>query len=426
MKQSILTYVKTRLPSGIRLHKDNTMIVDVSKQVEKDGKKKLLRISKTIKLGIPEGVDDVTAKSLFEKALNEAVMLKLSMQKQVATNGYAQMYEQKKVGTATLGGIWQNYYLEEANSKAEQHTRNIVIYYNDIVEFFSSDKKLNSFTYEELDSFKLWLRDKIIQRQNNSIGTASSSSINKRLGVIRELVRLAIKHRLMNYTECLNPNPSIKNLGIEDLPRGESTPKPVMSLREQEKFIETIEQSGDEVFADMMTWAFHTGMRHSTELNKFTIHNINFVNHTIQFYREKTKKMSVVFPLSKRCIEIAKKYREVALAREDGKVFPFGKQYIRTRWAKYVKECGLNNTYTPYVTRHTFITRLVEEGVSDRVISDLAGHTCMETTSKYYKKSTSKLLTNAVLSLDNARDEYLDSKNSMIGHNSNKRKVENE
>ena len=196
--------------------------------------------------------------------------------------------------------------------------------------------------------------------------------------------------------------------------------------REQEKFIETIEQSGDEVFADMMTWAFHTGMRHSTELNKFTIHNINFVNHTIQFYREKTKKMSVVFPLSKRCIEIAKKYREVALAREDGKVFPFGKQYIRTRWAKYVKECGLNNTYTPYVTRHTFITRLVEEGVSDRVISDLAGHTCMETTSKYYKKSTSKLLTNAVLSLDNARDEYLVSKNSMIGHNSKKRKVENE
>ena len=67
MKQSILTYVKTRLPSGIRLHKDDAMIVDVSKQVEKDGKKKLLRISKTIKLGIPEGVDDVTAKSLFEK-----------------------------------------------------------------------------------------------------------------------------------------------------------------------------------------------------------------------------------------------------------------------------------------------------------------------------------------------------------------------
>ena len=159
MKQSILTYVKTRLPSGIRLHKDDTMIVDVSKQVEKDGKKKLLRISKTIKLGIPEGADDVTAKSLFEKALNEAVMLKLSMQKQVATNGYAQMYEQKKVGTATIGGIWQNYYLAEANCKAEQHSRNIVIYYNDIVEFFSSDKKLNSFTYEELNSFKVWLKD---------------------------------------------------------------------------------------------------------------------------------------------------------------------------------------------------------------------------------------------------------------------------
>lgn len=426
MKQSILTYIKTRLPSGIRLQRNDKMIVDVSKQVEKDGKKKLLRISKTIKLGIPEGVDDVTAKSLFEKTLNEAVMLKLSMQRQVATTGYAQMYEQLKVGTATIGGIWQNHYLKEVNSKAEQHTRNIITYYNDIVEYFSSDKKLNSFTYDEVDAFKFWLKDKIIQRPNNSIGTVSSSSINKRLGVIRELVRLAIKHRLMNYTECLNPNPSIKNLGIEDLPRGESTAKPVMSLKEQEKFIETIEQSGDEMFADMMTWAFYTGMRHSTELNKFSIHNINFVNGTIQFYREKTKKMSVVFPLSKRCLEIAKKYREVAMAREDGKVFPFGKQYIRTRWARYVKECGLNNSYTPYVTRHTFITRLVEEGNSDRVISDLAGHTCMNTTSKYYKKSTSKLLTNAVLSLDTARDIYLDNKNSMIGHNSRLQRVENE
>jgi hypothetical protein len=50
----------------------------------------------------------------------------------------------------------------------------------------------------------------------------------------------------------------------------------------------------------------------------------------------------------------------------------------------------------------------------------------METTSKYYKTSTNKLLDNAVLSLDNARDEYLDSKNSMIGHNSNNSRVENE
>lgn len=428
MKQSILTYVKSRLPSGIRLHNDkaNTIIVDVSKQVQKDGKKKLLRISKTIKLGISESDDDVTAKSLFEKALNEAVMLKLSMQKQIVSKGYIRTYEQKKVGVATIGGIWENYYLEEANSKTEGHNKNIVIYYNDVVEFFTSDKKLNSFTYEELDSFRKWLKDKILARTTNIRGTASSSSINKRLGVIRELVRLAIKHRLMNYTECLNPNPSIKNLGFEDLPRGMSTHKPVMSLKEQEKFIDTIEQSGDEVFADMITWAFHTGMRHSTELNRFTIHNINFVNNKIIFWRPKTNSMSVMFPLSKRCMEIARKYREVALAREDGKLFPFGKSFIRTRWARAIKQCGLSTNYTPYCTRHTFVTRLVEEGNSDRVVADLAGHTCMETTSKYYKTSTNKLLDNAVLSLDNARDEYLDSKNSMIGHNSNKSRVENE
>jgi len=86
----------------------------------------------------------------------------------------------------------------------------------------------------------------------------------------------------------------------------------------------------------------------------------------------------------------------------------------------------LPEDFKPYTTGHTFINRLVEAGNPANVVMDLAGHTCMETTSKYYKKSTSKLLTNAVLSLDNARDEYLVSKNSMIGHNSKKRKVENE
>ena len=89
--------------------------------------------------------------------------------------------------------------------------------------------------------------------------------------------------------------------------------------------------------------------------------------------------------------------------------------------------------FTPYTTRHTFITRLAEAEVSPKVVMEMAGHTCIETTMTYYTKSSTLLLNKAILALQNNREtgkikpvkaihDNNDStdNSSMIGHNSRK------
>ena len=55
---------------------------------------------------------------------------------------------------------------------------------------------------------------------------------------------------------------------------------------------------------------------------------------------------------------------------------------------------------------------------------ELAGHSCIETTMTYYTKSSSKLLNQAILALQNGREGFKNTNdsmdNSMIGHNSRK------
>ena len=88
--------------------------------------------------------------------------------------------------------------------------------------------------------------------------------------------------------------------------------------------------------------------------------------------------------------------------------------------------CNFNQNFTPYTTRHTFITRLAEANVNPKVTMELAGHSVIETTLTYYTKSSSKILSNAIIALQNGRKKVVDDNNdsidnnSMIGHNSRK------
>ena len=178
--------------------------------------------------------------------------------------------------------------------------------------------------------------------------------------------------------------------------------------------------------ADMDLWAFDTGMRHEGELDNFTIDNVDFGRKTITFWRTKTKGWSVEMPLTERCIKILSRRRKIASARKDRKVFPSTSSSRRSNWNKYLAMCNFNQNFTPYTTRHTFITRLAEANVNPKVTMELAGHKVIETTLTYYTKSSSKILNGAILALQNGRNKADDDNNdstdnsSMIGHNSRK------
>ena len=117
------------------------------------------------------------------------------------------------------------------------------------------------------------------------------------------------------------------------------------------------------------------------------------------------------------------RYKDVALTRTSQRMFSLSKHKIEAMFKKYKELCNIED-HTPYITRHTFGTRLAERGVDCKVISKMMGHTCVETAQRYYIKATEKGIERAVKLTDLSDEQYdafIDNVNSSIGHNSNGR-----
>jgi integrase len=398
----IKTYIQQRLPRGIRLNR-NSLLVDVSKKIMHNGEERIIRKSKSVLLGLDNVVDSSKAKQLFEKSLDEAIRLQSIMQREIAQSGYAEIANVSRIADGSIGGVWTRFYQRVLEQMTEANQKNVKILFQDVVEYFTADKLLKDISEEEIQQFISWLKVKCVNRETNGLGTVANNTINKRLGLIRELMRVAIKNRYLTLDECIDPTK--KNLGVQDLPRTVSQQKPAMTLSEQHHFISVIRKAGDDNFANMMEFAFETGMRHSTELNSFTIDNVNFKRKTICFWRNKTNSWSIEMPLTQKAYEIVSNYKEVAFSRVDKKVFPCAKGHIRNKWNKYKKLAKLPANITPYISRGSYITRLVENGLDAKTVMRLAGHTCIETTLNFYINPSANHLRNAISTLDNQRDE---------------------
>lgn len=419
----VKTYIQQKVPSGITLHKnDKALYVKTSKTI--NGKAKVL--SKVVNIGLDQSMTEADMKDAFEKTLVIALNVKNQFNTQLDNPNFTSFHKPSAVGVGTLGSVFDMGFTKIYGANSDKQQENIRSYFKDLVEFFGYDKRLSELTEENIDSLKLFLAKKIAERPKNMTGTVSNQSINKRLGVIRSLCKFALSKRLLANDQLINPDVRVKNMGIADLPRNGTKVKPAFTEFEQEQFLAIIDKCGEQFWYDLWAWAFDTGMRHDGELDGFTIDNIDFGRKTVTFYRPKTKTYSVELPLTDRCVEIAKRRMKDAQARKDRKVFPSSPSSRRHHWNKYLQLCNFNNAFTPYTTRHTFITRLAEKGMSPKVCMDLAGHSCIETTMKYYTKSSSLLLNEAIQSLQNNRVEFDDSYNdSMYGHNSKRKRLEN-
>ena len=418
LKAEVKTYIQSNCPQGITLHRDKNLYVKQSKMV--NGKPTTL--TKVINLGITKGMTDAEMKTAFEDTLVNALAVKRQFTEQLSNPNFTSFHKPKAVGTGTLGSVFDMMFQSQWGLASTKQQYLVKHFFNDLKEYFGYDKSLANWSEEMIDEFKQWVAKKIAEREKNMTGTVSNNSINKRLGVLRSIKKYALKKRLLANDQLINPDPRIKNMGIIDLPRGETKRKPAFAEFEQEQFLALINKCGDQFWYDHWAWAFDTGMRHEGELDNFTIDNVDFGRNTVTFWRSKTKGFSVEIPLTQRCIEIARRRLKDAQSRSDRKVFPTSATQRRSNWDKYIRMCNFNQKFTPYTTRHTFITRLAEKNVNPKVAMELAGHSVIETTLTYYTKSSSTVLQNAILALENNRiDDSKDTiieDNSMIGHNS--------
>ena len=92
-------------------------------------------------------------------------------------------------------------------------------YFTDTLNFFSEikdEKEPNCDIHNDftLGDFKTWCLKQVENRKMNMRGTVNTNSVNKRLGVWRQFTAEAIRMKLWNLSDCINP--SKKNFGIED------------------------------------------------------------------------------------------------------------------------------------------------------------------------------------------------------------------
>ena len=430
LKPEVITYIQTQSPLGITLSKNKkALYVKIGKMI--NGKEKTL--TKTINMGLEQGMSVAECKEAFETTLATAINVKRQFKAQLDNPNFTSFHKPTAVGVGTMGSVFQMMFLKEWGGCTDKQQWLVKSFYKDLKEYFGDEKRLSTFTEEDIDSFKDFVAKKIAERPKNMTGTVSNNSINKRLGVLRSIMKYALSKRLLSNDQLINPDPRVKNMGVADLPRGVTKRKPAFTEMEQEQFLQIVQKTDDQEWYDTWAWAFDTGMRHEGELDSFTIDNVDFGRKTITFWRPKTKAWSIEMPLTQRCLEILARRRKIASARKDRKVFPSSASSRRSNWQKHIAKCNFNKHFTPYTTRHTFITRLAEAEVSPKVVMEMAGHTCIETTMTYYTKSSSLLLNKAILALQNNREtgkikpvkaihDNNDStdNSSMIGHNSRK------
>jgi len=410
------------LPKGIRVRKGKksvSFIIQTRKQITDNGIKKIIPDCRTVKLDLPENYTDKEYSDAFLEALEEAKKEKILAKQHIATHGVEVKNVKRAGAVATLKEVYDKVF--EQRWKGSPQEDGILIMADDVFAFFPKSISMHKMqTWENYDNFIAFMEKRIRERKMNNRGTYSTTSTNRRLTIIRCCIAEAIKHGLMNKDKVLNPDPAeVRNYGWKNLKIAKVKDKHALSVEEEQLVIDKANELGDEEFAHAFKWLIDVGMRYETEFITFTIKDINWRNKTISFFRGKTNEQSVNIPLTKRALEIANRYKDVALTRQSQRMFSLSKHKIEAMFKKYKELCNIED-FTPYITRTTFGTRLGERGVLPKVIAKLMGHSCVETAQKYYVQATDKGLERAIKMTELSDEEFdnlLENQNSMIGHN---------
>ena len=416
------------LPKGISLKRDNALWVKKSKKFRHNGEDKEKTLTHSVRLGITPDMSDAKAIEQFQKSVAEAIKIRTQMAEKLSSKFFLHQETVVKLhGVGTLKQVFDS--LDTRGTWQGKHQQLVRQYFTDTLNFFleikdEKEPKLsdihNIFT---LGDFKTWCLKQVENRKMNMRGTVNTNSVNKRLGVWRQITAEAIRMKLWNLSDCIDP--SRKCFGIEDFARNKSKPKKPLSIEEEDRLLNTIWKYNDSFWYDCIVVAIDTGVRHDGELNRISTDDIDFGKKLLIIKRPKTSTWSTI-PLTARALEVFKRRREVALKDENNRFFPVSKSSIRHNWDKYRDLAKLDKNYTPYCTRHTFITRLVEAGVDAKTVMNLAGHGAIETTLTFYTHTTDDLLGEAISSLEKYRDKKKKALptavSSMIGHNSKRLK----
>lgn len=251
--------------------------------------------------------------------------------------------------------------------KTEKQQKIEKLYFDKFLDFIETQKKksIHEITSDDIDLFQSKLLKKL-----------KPASIERRLSPFKNMFNKFIQWGYLHR----NPFIGAKKLRCEN---NHYKPWPLKKFKE---FLKSVDKDMKPVF--LFLW--YTGCRPS-ELIGLQWTDIDFDNQTIKFKSGKNAHISRYFPITKEVDKILHK-----LKFSSGSVFKMnGYSFSNDNLYQYTKHrlkiLGFAEL-TVYGLRHSFATRLSDEGVNSFKIQYLMGHQNIKTTRKYVHESKNSLI----------------------------------
>ncbi len=227
-------------------------------------------------------------------------------------------------------------------------------------------KAVEFFGNRRLDEITAW---DVERYRAHRLETVSIATANRDVALMKHLLGSAVRWGLLSQ----NPASDVK------LGREQERPFRVLSQDEEVRLLSACAPH----LAPIVLMALNTGLRHG-ELLALEWRDVNLRRGTLEVRRSKSGKVRTV-PLNDAALGVLLK-----IPGRDGAVFRFEGRAVRwvdTAFRAAVRRSGIA-TLRFHDLRHTFISRLVHQGVALPVIQRLAGHSTIITTMRYAHVTT--------------------------------------
>ena len=253
-------------------------------------------------------------------------------------------------------------------------------------------------------SFLIWLNDKNIEDVNYTIIRDYLLYIQQfnysKTTTARKIASLRTFYRFLYRERVVDTNPV---LGVHSPKRGKTLPE-FLTEAEIEQVLNNIKMDSPAGYRNrtILELLYATGMRIS-ELSGLNFENLNLEENEIKVFGKGSKERIVlVSDRAKKFLETyIKTVRYLIFKSEnnskDSPVFinktgyRLQPQSVRIAIKDVMSKIELPKHVTPHVFRHSFATKMLENGADLRIVQELLGHSSISNTQIYTHVSVEKL-----------------------------------
>ena len=253
-------------------------------------------------------------------------------------------------------------------------------------------------------SFLIWLNDRSITDVNYSIIREYLLYIQQfnysKTTTARKIASLRTFYRFLYRERVIETNPA---LGVHSPKRGKSLPE-FLTETEIEQVLNNVKMDSPAGYRNraILELLYATGMRIS-ELSNLNFENLNLDENEIKVFGKGAKERIVlVSERAKKFVETYIKTVRYLIFKDDSPMpsspvfinktgYRLQPQSVRLAIRDVVDKIELPKHVTPHVFRHSFATKLLENGADLRVVQELLGHSSISNTQIYTHVSTERL-----------------------------------